>query len=226
MDAKTILSFSNNLASTSKDQDEQRTVVTELQKDLSTEKKSFEDLTNNFAQVSGNLVKTEASLEASHKEVAKREAKITELENENQALDRRANELTNSITTLSTQIADTQRKLASSEGDKAFLDKELKRMMADLSEYQRQFNDLTIVKAQVAKLKEQIVLARRMEWTRLGVYAAAEQKGAQRLMQGLKASPPKVAEKPNYDLNVEVRADGSVRVIPPVTNAAPASTTR
>jgi hypothetical protein len=42
-------------------------------------------------------------------------------------------------------------------------------------------------------------------------------------MQGLKASPGRAPEKPNYDLNVEVRADGSVRVIPPVTNAVPAT---
>src|SRR5262245_37508540 len=93
LDEKTIQSFSNNLASTTKDLDEQRNVSSELQKDLATQKKTYEknyeELTNNFVQVSGNLAKTQASLEASQQEVAKRDAKITELENENQTLDRR-----------------------------------------------------------------------------------------------------------------------------------------
>jgi len=223
IDAKTIGTFSNNLASTTKDLEDKSNVVVELQKDLSTEKKALDDLTNNFAQVSGTLAKTQtsldqtqASLEDSKKEVAKRDAKITELETENQALDRRANELTTAITNLTLEIAETQRKLTSSEGDRAFLSGELKRMMADKAELERQFNDVTIVKAQVAKLKEQMVLARRLEWTRMGVYAASEQKGAQRLMQGAHASTPKVAEKPNYDLNVEVRSDGTVRNVTPL----------
>src|SRR5437016_4487031 len=73
-DARTIETWSNKWTSTSKDLDEQRTVATELQKDLSTEKKALDDLTNNFVQVSGNLAKTEASLEASQKELAKRDA--------------------------------------------------------------------------------------------------------------------------------------------------------
>jgi uncharacterized protein (DUF3084 family) len=229
LDEKTIQSFSNNLASTTKDLDEQRNVSSELQKDLATQKKNYEknyeELTNNFVQVSGNLAKTEASLEASQQEVAKRDAKITELENENQSLDRRASELTNAISSLNVEIAETQRKLASAEGDKAFLSKELKRMMADLNEYQRQFNDLTIVKAQLSKLKDQMIMARRLEWARTGVYAAAEQKGAQRLMTGLKAAPHE-PERPNYDLNVEIRSDGTTRVIPPLTNGVPSSTGR
>jgi hypothetical protein len=41
-------------------------------------------------------------------------------------------------------------------------------------------------------------------------------------MQGMAPSQPK-APKPAYDLNVEVSADGSVKVIPPLTNR-PAAT--
>ena len=56
------------------------------------------------------------------------------------------------------------------------------------------------------------------------VYAAAEQKGAQRLISGLVPLSQAKAPKANYDLNVEVTSDGSVRVIPPMTTNGPAAT--
>jgi hypothetical protein len=82
---------------------------------------------------------------------------------------------------------------------------------------ERQFNDLTILRAQVAKLKEELNIARRIEWIRQGIFASSDQKGAQKLMQGVASAQPK-PPKQNYDLNVEVSADGSVRVVPPATN--------
>ena len=91
-------------------------------------------------------------------------------------------------------------------------------MMSEKTELERQFNDLSVLRAQVAKLREEQNIARRVEWARLGLLANSDQKGAQQLMQGIKAVPARGAAKPNYDLNVEVSADGSVRVIPPATN--------
>src|SRR5262249_19212910 len=96
------------------------------------------------------------------------------------------------------------------------LEKELKRLMTEKAELERQFNDLTVLRAQVSRLKEEMNIARRLEWIRQGVFARAEQKGAQQLMQG-GAAPQTQAKttKPTYDLNVEISADGSVKVIPP-----------
>jgi hypothetical protein len=89
---------------------------------------------------------------------------------------------------------------------------------------------LKVLRTQVAKLKEDLSISRRLAWIREGIFARDEQKGAQQLMQ---KSPPAfgsnstplvaAAPKPkpgNYDLNVEVNSDGTVRVIPP-TNAVP-----
>jgi chromosome segregation ATPase len=217
-DSETIVTLSNNWSVASGKLDEQKQVTTLLEKDLENQKKEFVDLTNNFAQVSANLARTEATLEASKKEVAKLEAKISDLENQNQVLDKKSADLSTAITNLTTQIGDTQKRLAASEGDKAFLEKELKRLMAEKAELERQFNDLTVLRAQVSKLREELSIARRIEWIRQGLFANVEQKGAQRLMQGL-AAPQAKAPRPNYDLNVEVSADGSVKVIPPVTNS-------
>ena len=235
-DADTIQATSNSWVKTSTDLESQKQVNAVLEKDLKSERESSGELSNKLTQISANLAQTsatlsqtEASLKASQQEVAKRDAKIAELETQNQVLDKQAADLSGALTNLTTQIADTQKKLAASEGDKAFLEKELKRLMAEKSELERQFNDLTVLRAQVAKLKEEMNIARRIEWIRQGIFANSEQKGAQKLMQGAAAPggmQAKAPAKPAYDLNVEVKADGSVKVIPPLnpaaTNTAPA----
>ncbi len=227
-DTDALLGFSNKWVETSTKLEDQKQVSAEMEKDLAVRKQALMELTNNFTMVSSNfsetsanLAKTEASLKTSQEEVAKRDAKITELEAQNQALDKQAVDLSSSITNLTLQIATTEQKLAASEGDKAFLQKELKRMMAEKAELERQFNDLTVLRAQVSKLKQDLNIARRLEWIRQGLFANSEQKGAQKLMQGMGATPGQAkAARPAYDLNVEVGADGSVKVIPPPANRA------
>jgi chromosome segregation ATPase len=220
-DSQTILNHSNQWVETQAKLEEQVQVTTLLEKDLETQKKNYSEallnLTNNFTMVSANLAKTEAILKSTQEEVVKRDARIQELQSQNEALDKQALDLNAAITNLTRQIADTQRKLASAEGDKAFLEMELKRLTGEKAELERQFNDLAVLRAQVAKLKEELSIARRLEWIRQGIFANTEQKGAQKLMQGVSAQPKPA--KPNYDLNVEVRSDGSVKVIPPITNA-------
>ena len=230
-DTEVIHDYSNKWVSTSGKLDEQKQVAAMYEKDLEGQKKAFDELTNSFVRISQNLSqttsdlsKTEASLQESQKEVAKRDVKISELETQNQALDKQALDLSSSITNLTVQIADTQRKLTASEGDKAFLEKELKRLMSEKSELERQFNDLTVLRAQVSRLKDELNIARRLEWIRQGIFARADQKGAQQLMQGGTAPQAQVkAAKPIYDLNVEITADGSVKVIPPLGSSGAAT---
>src|SRR5438128_2921383 len=69
---------------------EQKQFAATLEKDLDVQKKSFVDLTNDYAQVSANLTQAKASLETSQEEIKKRDAKIADLESQNQALDRKA----------------------------------------------------------------------------------------------------------------------------------------
>ena len=213
-DTETISTLSNQWVTTSGKLEEQKQVNLSLEKDIADRKAEIAALTNRFTEVATVLVKTEDSLKLTKEEVTKHEAKIAELEQQNADLDKKAADLSLSLTNLTVQIAETQRKLAASEGDKAFLEKELKRLMGEKAELERQFNDLVVLRAQVAKLKEELNIARRLEWIRKGLFAVEEQKGAQLLMQ---RQP--VAKTTNvYDLNVEVNADGSVRVIPPLTN--------
>lgn len=208
--------------------EEQRRLATVLTNDLAARVRDLTMLTNQITETSNTLAKTEDSLKAAQDEVAKRDAQIADLESQNKQLDTRAADLSTSITNLQTQIESTQQKLAASEGDKAFLEKELQRLVAEKTELERQFNDLKVLRTQVAKLKEELNISRRLAWIHEGIFARADQKGAQQLMQ--KSPPPapdtnttaSVAppKKATYDLNVEVNADGTVRVIAP-NNSGP-----
>ncbi len=224
-DEARVEALSSKWVKTSNDLDEQRQVSAMLEKDVEKQKQIFADLTNSYSRVSGqltlvsgNLAQTEATLKSAEEEVKKRDGRISELENQNQVLDKQALDLSTAMTNLTVQIADTHRRLAASEGDKAFLEKELKRLMAEKSELERQFNDLTVLRAQVSHLKEELSIARRIDWIRRGLFANSDQKGAQKLMTGLKEPAPTAKSATNYDLNVEVSSDGKVRVISPGTN--------
>jgi chromosome segregation ATPase len=222
--ADKIETFSNKWVVTDGKLVDQKHVTENLEKDLETQKQTFVELTNSYSKVSGDLAKTQTDLKAREEEIKQRDVKIADLESQNQALDKQATDLSSAITNLTVQIADTQKKLTTSEGDKAFLEKELRRLITEKVELEKQFNDITVLRAQVSKLREELTIARRIEWIRNGLFASSEQKGAQKLMQGLTPAQSQAkAAKPNYDLNVEVTADGSVRVIPPATNtpAAP-----
>ena len=225
-----IGTYSNKWVDTSASLDQQRQVNISLEGDLKKQRDALTDLTNAYTQVSSNLEKTETTLKTSQETLAQRDAKIADLESQNQVLDQRALDLNTAITNLTAQIDDTKHKLAASEGDKAFLEKELQRLMVEKADLERQFNDLAVLRAQVAKLKEELNISRRLEWIRQGLFARADEKGAQQLMQ--KSSTTNRPERqPAYDLNVEISADGTVKVIPPLgsnpasTNPPPAAAT-
>jgi len=225
-DVETIAYNSNQWQQTQVKLDDEKQTNTRLNQELDSQKRALGELTNSYSQTVGKLQSTEAtlastaaSLKSAQELITQREAKIAELEAQNNELDKQATELNTAITNLTTQIEDTRRKLAASEGDKAFLEKELKRLMAEKAELERQFNDLKVLRVQVAKLKEELAISRRLEWIRKGLFPASGQKGASQLMQGANAPAAKPAAPKHYDLNVEVSADGAVKVIPPLTNA-------
>lgn len=220
---QTIASLSNSWERTQGELQEQKSTNKNLERDLDAEKKKLEETSNKLASTSTALDDTQKTLAATKEEVAKREEKIKELESTNADLDKKAMELSATINSLNDQIAATRQQLATTQSDKAFLEKELQRLLADKAELERQFNDLKIVKAQYAKLKEEFNNGRRLEWLRKGLYASDESKGSQRLMS---TGPGAIATTPattngKYDLNVEVGTDGKVRVIPGLTNSAP-----
>jgi chromosome segregation ATPase len=133
------------------------------------------------------------------------------LEDQNKVLDQRASELTNTIAQLNAQIEDTQNKLAISETNNAFIQAELQKQLAQKAELEHKFNDLNTVRAQVKKLKDELFVARRIQ---LDKNTNGTKKGGELLIQ--RTPPPVAKPATDYNLNVEVGSDGSVKVIPPL----------
>ena len=215
-DADTILDFSNQWTIANSSLDELRQVNLMLTNDLETARKTMLDFSNQFVEASDTLSNTEAAFQTAEEQITNLNGHIADLENQNRELDQRATELASTISNLTEQISVTQQKLVESETNNVFLAQELKRQLSEKAELERKFNTLSVVRAQVKKLREELAIARRIEWMREGVYASP--KGAQLLM----ARPPVTNAPPgppHYDLNVEVGSDGSVHIIPALTNA-------
>ena len=220
-DADAILDFSNQLVSANKTLDDYRQVNLMLTNDLAGSRQEALTFSNQFTETAGMLASAQTSLQNAQDQIAGLNSRIAGLETRNQVLDHRAAALTNAIAGLNEQIADTQQKLASSETNNAFLEKELQRQTAAKAELESKFNNLSTVRAQVKKLKNDLVAARRLQWMREGTGPGSQQKGAQLLMQSTASAPTR---PPHYDLNVEVGSDGSIHVIPSPASASATAT--
>lgn len=211
-DVASILELSNKVVKTSGFLREQVQVNTQLETNVINLSEELGKISNNLITVSNTLVRTEAESKvaaaAAAAEVAKRDARINELENQKDDLTKKMTDLNGSITSLEGKISDTQRKLSASEGDREFLLKELKRMQSEKSDLERQFNDLAVLREQVKKLKDELAISKRLDWIRKGLYG--EFKGAERMQKGLTTLTN--TGKTNFDLNVELKQDGSVKV--------------
>jgi septal ring factor EnvC (AmiA/AmiB activator) len=221
-----LLKLTNDLQSVRRELTDQQKVAIKLETNVFQLTEDVAKTSNELATTSAKLAKTEseakAAAQAAQVEISKRDAKITALETERDDLTKRMTELNVSITTLEKQITETEKQLAASEGDRTFLLKELKRLQAEKADLERQFNNLAFLREQVSKLRAELSIAKRLEWLRNGIYGTS-QKTMDQLQQGYAAPTPQT----NYNLNVELRQDGNVKVIstntntPPSTNAPP-----
>jgi chromosome segregation ATPase len=216
-----IMQLSNDVVHTQDQLTEQKKVNDTLEKTLENKTSEATGFSNKLDNVTATLVKTEqdakAAAEQAKDEIAKRDAKIADLEGQNDDLTKKMADLNTSIGNLESQITDTQKKLAASEGDREFLLKELKRLQAEKADLERKFNDLAVLRDQVRKLRDELSIARRLEWIRRGLYGT--EKGAEKLQKGFATTGPQT----NYDLNVEVKQSGGAKIVSPGTNAPPAN---
>lgn len=185
----------------------------------------FQSLSNQLAvaqSVISNLTgltnKLFVQLQAVRAELTNREARVAELEARTKSLDDEAAELRAAITNLNAQIRDVQAKLAAAEGDKTFLQNELKRLMAEKAELERKYNDLEQIRAQYKLLKAELARSKRLQWLRKGELHLTEKRGVEWLAPRPQFEAPAVGRP--ADLNVEIDAQGNVRVIPPLKSSS------
>jgi chromosome segregation ATPase len=204
------LSLSNSLASS--------------RQELALSAEQMAQLSNTLAAARATLDSTSNSLISAEEQVTNLNLRIVDLEAQNKALDDQAEALSNRVVALTAQIEDTKVQLAISETNAAFLQSELQKQLAQRAELEHKFNDIDELRAQVKKIKDEMFVARRLE---LMKYDTGGKKGGELLMShnsALVGPPPARPGVSNYDLNVEIGSDGSVRVIPPLgTTNAPAT---
>jgi chromosome segregation ATPase len=220
-DALVIGDYSNRWVEIRALFEEQQRVNTSLNSTLDVRNAELHATRGRLSDVSATLARTEAEKAADKKkadeEIARRDGKIASLESRNDDLGKQMVELNTSIEGLEQQIAATEQKLAQSEGDKQALLAELTRLRAEKARLETQLNDLAFLRDQVRKLKDELSLARRLDWIRRGIYGNAQKKGAER-MQELAARAAAAPAAPAGATGVELRQDGSITV---TTNAAP-----
>lgn len=207
----TILDFSNQLT-TARDQITSLSQVNlVLTNDLATSHKESEALSNQLSDV-----KLTAAQE--QQQLVDLTNQLVELEQRNQELDQHAAELTNQLAQLNDQISATELKLSQAQTNNVYLESELKKQVAERTVLEQKFNDLSQMRAQVRKLRDDALIATRLKWIKEGTDPSQQMRGAQALMQH--NPPPAVAaaqQAPSSDLNVEVESGGAIRVLPPTT---------
>lgn len=236
IDALNIGTLSNELAKASTQRDELRRISLILETNLTLRASELSEISNRLVSANVTLEKTkndaQAAAEIYEAEKKKRDTKISELEQENTTLEKQSDDLRGAIGGLEKAIVDTEKKLAASEGDREFLLKELKRLQAEKAELERQFNDIVELRKQVSRLREELSIARRIEWLKKGIFGFSETKGGQLLAQqptktsGIATNSKAGPAGTNFGLQAELRSDGSATIsTPKVTpQAAPAAT--
>jgi len=226
-DAATISDLSGQVVNAKKQIDELGQVTLTYSNDLASSRQQLSlseqqlaQLSNNLASAAATLTETRSSLTSAQGQITNLNSHISELELQNKVLDQRASELTNTIAQLTSSIENTQNQLAIAQTNRLFIEQELEKQLAKKAELEHRFNDLDEVRAQVRKLRDEMFVARRLQWMKND---NSQKKGAELLIQRNvpATNAPAAGRQPAYDLNVEVGSDGSVKVIPPLdaTNA-------
>ena len=229
-DVDAINDFSNQLVGANSHLDELRQVNLQLTNDLAVTEQNLTlsqqqaaELSNTLASANATLERTKTNLAGAEDQIASLSTHISELEAQNKVLDQRANDLTNTIAQLSASIENTQNRLAIAETNRVFIEQELQKELVQKAELEHKFNDLGELRTQVRKVRYEMFVARRLQ---LMKNDNSTKKGAEMLIQHTPTAtnaPATAVHPANYNLNVEVGSDGTIKVIPPLgspTNTA------
>jgi len=165
-----------------------------LENRLQTRSETLQLASNRAYRAEAQLRLTEAELgearthlQTAQAEIKAQQAEIDDLVAERGDLTTDLAALNSTLQSLNKQILETQSQLNQATGDREFLLGELKRLREEKEEVLRQFNDLDALRIQVAKLRKDAVISRRLDWMKRGIYSRRNLKGAELLV--IKESP-------------------------------------
>ena len=159
-------------------------------------------------------------ISAQDKEISALNSKLSTAQNKNRDYDSKIKDLNSQMADKDRAIDDIGRRLKSTEEDRDHLLLEQKKLIAEKAELEKQFQDILVLRQKVQQLQVELMASKKLEWLRRGFYGGARKKGGSRLMGMGKKSQSKTVS-PNADLNVEVRRDGTVKIVPIETNSPP-----
>ncbi|MCS1407551.1 MAG: Chromosome partition protein Smc [Verrucomicrobia subdivision 3 bacterium] len=177
-----------------------------------------EALTNDLNQEKARAEAAVKETRVALAEVADRDIQIKSLTDDRKNLSNQLSTLNRSMDEFEARIAATELKLTTSESDREFLLRELKRLQTEKAGIERQFNDLSVIRTQLNKLRNELTISRRIEWIRKGLIGrSGNRKGAEILASGFQ----KPIIQTNFNLNVEINQTGGVKIIqqpPPISD--------
>jgi len=160
-------------------------------------------------------------------ELADKDEKISALntelstaQNKNRDYDAQIKDLNSQMRTKDQAIEDISRRRESTENDRDHLLRERDKLIAEKAELEKQFQDIVVLRQKVQRLQVELMASKKLEWLRRGFYGSARKKGGAQLM-GMSKKPRQKTATATADLNVEVRRDGTVKIVPIETNSPP-----
>ena len=185
------------------------------------------ELTAQFTKYDLKVAEYETFVGKAAQELAAKDEKISALNGELQTAQNKNRDYDSQVKTLNNQMADKDReiddigrRLKSTEEDRDHLLLEQKKLIAEKAELEKQFQDILVLRQKVQQLQVELMASKKLEWLRRGFYGGARKKGGSQLMSMSKKNDRKTVSA-NADLNVEVRRDGTVKIVPIETNSPP-----
>ena len=196
-------------------------------KTLSSTETKLSDLTNEHYESLKEMEVQRKVEEDLMEQISAKDEKISALNGELQTAQSKNRDYDSQIKTLNSEMADKDReiddigrRLKSTEEDRDHLLLEQKKLIAEKAELEKQFQDILVLRKKVQQLQVELMASKKLEWLRRGFYGGARKKGGSQLMSMSKRNNPKTVSA-NADLNVEVRRDGTVKIVPIETNSPP-----
>ena len=221
------VSLEKDMASLKKDKDDLTVKLGKAGSDLKSTKTELSKLSNDHYKALKEM-EVQRQLEKDlMEEISAKDEKISALNGELQTAQNKNRDYDSQVKTLNNQMADKDReiddigrRLKSTEEDRDHLLLEQKKLIAEKAELEKQFQDILVLRKKVQQLQVELMASKKLEWLRRGFYGGARKKGGSQLMSMSKKNDRKTGSA-NADLNVEVRRDGTVKIVPIETNSPP-----